>query len=126
MGWLRGFRCQERPRPQHLLFRCSGYDHEPQEHLPRLLSVIDCHTAHVPCKWATIHNKIDRRTNKETEKMPKVVKTGDGCLVTLEPQRPLVVESFKEYPPLGRFAVRDMRMTVAVGVIQKVEKTDKL
>merc|ERR1712167_318067 len=56
----------------------------------------------------------------------KVVKTGDGCLVTLEPQRPLVVESFKEYPPLGRFAVRDMRMTVAVGVIQKVEKTDKL
>jgi len=93
---------------------------------PGYSPVIDCHTAHVACKWATIHNKIDRRTNKETEKMPKVVKTGDGCLVTLEPQRPLVVESFKEYPPLGRFAVRDMRMTVAVGVIQKVEKTDKL
>mmetsp|Transcript_10599 Transcript_10599/g.25973 ORF Transcript_10599/g.25973 Transcript_10599/m.25973 type:complete len:439 (+) Transcript_10599:86-1402(+) len=88
--------------------------------------VIDCHTAHVACKWAVIHNKIDRRTNKETEKMPKTVKTGDGCLVTLEPQRPLVVESFKEYPPLGRFAVRDMRMTVAVGVIQKVVKTDKV
>jgi len=93
---------------------------------PGYSPVIDCHTAHVACKWATIHNKIDRRTNKETEKMPKVVKTGDGCLVTLEPQRPLVVESFKDYPPLGRFAVRDMRMTVAVGVIQKVEKTDKL
>merc|ERR1711916_137359 len=83
--------------------------------------VIDCHTAHVACKWAVIHNKIDRRTNKETEKMPKTVKTGDGCLVTLEPQRPLVVECYKEFPPLGRFAVRDMRMTVAVGVIQKVE-----
>merc|ERR1712137_920942 len=93
---------------------------------PGYSPVIDCHTAHVACKWATIHNKIDRRTNKETEKMPKFVKTGDGGLVTLEPQRPLVVESFKEYPPLGRFAVRDMRMTVAVGVIQKVEKTDKL
>jgi len=93
---------------------------------PGYAPVIDCHTAHVACKWAVIHNKIDRRTNKETEKMPKTVKTGDGCLVTLEPQRPLVVESFKEYPPLGRFAVRDMRMTVAVGVIQKVTKTDKL
>lgn len=58
--------------------------------------------------------------------MPKVVKTGDGCLVTLEPQRPLVVEAFKAYAPLGRFAVRDMRMTVAVGVIQKVTKTDSL
>jgi len=93
---------------------------------PGYAPVIDCHTAHVACKWAVIHNKIDRRTNKETEKMPKTVKTGDGCLVTLEPQRPLVVEPFKLYAPLGRFAVRDMRMTVAVGVIQKVTKTDAL
>jgi hypothetical protein len=30
-----------------------------------------------------------------------------------------------QYPPLGRFAVRDMRQTVAVGVIKTVEKTDK-
>jgi hypothetical protein len=35
------------------------------------------------------------------------------------------VESYNEYPPLGRFAVRDMRQTVAVGVIKSVEKTDK-
>jgi len=34
-------------------------------------------------------------------------------------------ESYNEYPPLGRFAVRDMRQTVAVGVIKSVEKTDK-
>ncbi|CAF4697350.1 unnamed protein product, partial [Rotaria sp. Silwood1] len=27
-----------------------------------------------------------------------------------------------DYPPLGRFAVRDMRQTVAVGVIKDVEK----
>lgn len=30
----------------------------------------------------------------------------------------MCVESFQEYPPLGRFAVRDMRQTVAVGVIK--------
>ncbi|CAN0351376.1 unnamed protein product, partial [Laminaria digitata] len=34
------------------------------------------------------------------------------------------VESFQEYPPLGRFAVRDMRQTVAVGVIKSVEKKE--
>jgi len=33
-----------------------------------------------------------------------------------------VVESFEQYAPLGRFAVRDMRQTVAVGVIKTVEK----
>ena len=35
------------------------------------------------------------------------------------------VESYNEYPPLGRFAVRDMRQTVAVGVIKSVAKTEK-
>ncbi|KAJ1528272.1 translation elongation factor EF-1 alpha, partial [Cladochytrium tenue] len=38
---------------------------------------------------------------------------------------PMCVESYAEYPPLGRFAVRDMRQTVAVGVIKAVEKTEK-
>lgn len=62
------------------------------------------------------------RTNKITEAEPKSVKTGDGCDVELKPLRPLVVEAFKSYPPLGRFAVRDMRSTVAVGVINTVNR----
>jgi len=32
------------------------------------------------------------------------------------------VEAFSEYPPLGRFAVRDMRKTVCVGVIKQVQR----
>lgn len=50
---------------------------------------------------------------------------GDACLVTLEPTKPLCVESFTEYPPLGRFAVRDMKTTVAVGVIKNVIHEEK-
>jgi elongation factor 1-alpha len=87
--------------------------------------VLDCHTAHVACKFQEIHNKIDRRTNKEVEKFPKSVKTGDACVVTLKPSRPMCVETFKDYPPLGRFAVRDMKMTVAVGVIKATTVKDK-
>jgi elongation factor 1-alpha len=37
----------------------------------------------------------------------------------------MCVEAFTEYPPLGRFAVRDMRQTVAVGVIKAVTKSDE-
>jgi elongation factor 1-alpha len=84
--------------------------------------VIDCHTAHVACKWELIKNKIDRRTNKVVEENPKAIKTGDAADVVMSPMRPLVVESFKAYPPLGRFAVRDMKMTVAVGVINSTER----
>jgi elongation factor 1-alpha len=36
----------------------------------------------------------------------------------------MCVEVFSEYPPLGRFAVRDMKQTVAVGVIKAVDKKE--
>jgi len=86
--------------------------------------VLDCHTAHVACKFAHIKEKMDRRSGKSLEDDPKFVKTGDACIVKLEPTKPMCVESFTEYPPLGRFAVRDMRQTVAVGVIKS--KTDAI
>jgi len=84
--------------------------------------VLDCHTAHIACKFSEILTKVDRRTGKELEKEPKAVKSGDACMVRLVPTKPLTVETFSDYPPLGRFAVRDMRQTVAVGVIKEVER----
>mgnify|MGYP001429170258 FL=1 len=81
--------------------------------------VLDCHTAHIACKFKNITQKIDRRTGKVMEENPKFIKNGDASIVELEPSKPMCVETFTEYPPLGRFAVRDMRQTVAVGVIKK-------
>ncbi|KAI9580867.1 hypothetical protein GQX74_013415, partial [Glossina fuscipes] len=82
--------------------------------------VLDCHTAHIACKFAEIKEKCDRRTGKTTETEPKAIKSGDAAIIMLVPTKPLCVESFQEFPPLGRFAVRDMRQTVAVGVIKSV------
>merc|ERR1711895_425608 len=86
--------------------------------------VLDCHTAHIACKFAEIKEKVDRRTGKSTEDNPKFIKSGDAAIVKLVPSKPMCVEAFSEYPPLGRFAVRDMRQTVAVGVIKSVEKKE--
>jgi len=82
--------------------------------------VLDCHTAHVACKFANIKEKLDRRSGKSMEENPKFVKSGDACIVDLEPSKPMCVETFEAFPPLGRFAVRDMRQTVAVGFIKAV------
>jgi len=87
--------------------------------------VLDCHTAHVACRFKHIEEKMDRRSGKVLEANPKFVKMGDACIVVLEPTKPMCVESFTEFPPLGRFAVRDMRQTVAVGVIKSVVALDK-
>jgi elongation factor 1-alpha len=84
--------------------------------------VLDCHTAHIACKFSELLSKIDRRSGKELEKEPKNIKSGDAAMVKLIPTKQMVVETFTEYPPLGRFAVRDMRQTVAVGVIKEVVK----
>jgi len=86
--------------------------------------VLDCHTAHVACKFAEILTKVDRRSGQELEAAPKNIKNGDSAIVTLIPSKPMCVESFTDYPPLGRFAVRDMRQTVAVGVIKSVVRKD--
>jgi len=86
--------------------------------------VLDCHTAHIACKFADIKSKIDRRTGQVLEEEPKSVKAGDCAMVTLTPNKPMCCEVFSEYPPLGRFAVRDMKQTVAVGVIKNVTKKE--
>jgi len=86
--------------------------------------VLDCHTAHIACKFTEIREKVDRRSGKKTEDNPKAVKSGDAAIVLLTPSKPMCVEAFSEFPPLGRFAVRDMRQTVAVGVIKSVTPKD--
>ena len=40
------------------------------------------------------------------------------------PSKPMCVESFQKYSALGRFAVRDIKQTVAVGVIKDVTKKE--
>lgn len=87
--------------------------------------VLDCHTAHVACRFDRIKEKMDRRSGKVLEVDPKFIKTGDASIVELKPTKPLSVETFTDFPPLGRFAVRDMRQTVAVGVIKAVTKEEK-
>jgi len=87
--------------------------------------VLDCHTAHIACKFYEILTKIDRRSGKELEANPKNIKNGDAAMVNLVPSKPMCVETFTDYPPLGRFAVRDMRQTVAVGVIKEVTRKGK-
>jgi elongation factor 1-alpha len=86
--------------------------------------VLDCHTAHIACKFEEIKAKIDRRDGKIMEAEPKCIRSGDSALVQMIPQKPMVIEAFNQYPPLGRFAIRDMKQTVAVGVVKEVTKKE--
>ena len=86
--------------------------------------MVHCHTAHIACKFAELLEKIDRRSGKKLEDNPKMIKSGDAAIVKMVPCKPMCVEKFLDFAPLGRFAVRDMKQTVAVGVIWDVDKTE--
>merc|ERR1712154_479593 len=47
--------------------------------------VLDCHTAHIACKYQEILKKGDRRSGKELEAFPKSVKNGDAAIVKWRP-----------------------------------------
>jgi len=82
-------------------------DH-PNKIMAGYTPVLDCHTSHIACKFNNLEASIDKRTGKTKEANPKSIKTGDAAIVEMVPSKPMCVEAFSEYPPLGRFAVRDM------------------
>ena len=46
--------------------------------------------------------------------------TGDAAIIKVKPLKPVAIESYKDYPQLGRFAIRDMGRTVAAGIVVSV------
>lgn len=64
--------------------------------------VLDCHTAHVTCRFAELKEKLDRRTGKKLEDHPQILMSGDAATAKLVPIKPMCVESFFTYPPLGK------------------------
>lgn len=83
--------------------------------------VLHIHTASVACRVTELTSKIDPKTGKEAEKNPQFLKPGDAAIVKMKPIKDLVAEKFKDFPALGRFAMRDMGKTVGVGVIIDVK-----
>jgi len=82
--------------------------------------VLHAHTAQIACQFKELIKKLDPRTGRVVEEKPTFLKTGDGAIVRFEPLQPISVESYAEFPEMGRFAVRDMGRTVAAGVIREI------
>jgi elongation factor 1-alpha len=84
--------------------------------------VFHCYTAQVACRFEEILKKLDPRTGQVKEENPDFIKTGDAAIVKVIPTRPMVIESSKKIPQLGRFAIRDMGQTVAAGICLEVDE----
>ena len=83
--------------------------------------VIHCHTAQVAGTITAIVKKLDPKSGQVTAENPDFIKAGDAAVVTIKPTKPLCIEKVKEIPQLGRFAIRDMGMTIAAGMVQDIK-----
>ncbi|MCE4610562.1 MAG: translation elongation factor EF-1 subunit alpha [Desulfurococcales archaeon] len=83
--------------------------------------VIHVHTASVSARIVEIVAKLDPRTGQVVEKNPQFIKQGEAAIVKFKPIKPMVIETFKDFPQLGRFAMRDMNRTVGIGIVTEVK-----
>ena len=82
--------------------------------------VLHSNTGQISCRFKELIAKLDPRTGQTIEENPAFLKTGDGAIVRFEPIQPISVETYADFPELGRFAIRDMGTTVAAGVIKEI------
>ncbi|TXT63813.1 MAG: Elongation factor 1-alpha [Promethearchaeota archaeon] len=83
--------------------------------------VIHAHTAQVAAKFVELKKKLDQKTGAVIEDSPKFIKKNEAAIVTMSPIKKLCLEKYEDIPEMGRFAVRDMGRTVAVGIVKDIQ-----
>jgi elongation factor 1-alpha len=95
--------------------------HHPTAIAEGYTPVLHIHTAQIPVRFAELIARLDPRTGQVIEEKPSYLKTGDAAVVRFEPLKPVAMEVYREFPQLGRFAIRDMGTTIAAGIVLEIE-----
>jgi len=83
--------------------------------------VIHAHTAQVAAKFIELSKKLDQKTGAVIEDSPKFIKRNEAAIIKLQPIKKMCLERYDKFAELGRFAVRDMGRTVAVGIVKDLD-----
>ena len=83
--------------------------------------VVHAHTTQVAAKFQSLVKKLDPKTGTVIEDSPKFLKKNEVAIVELQPIKKMCLEKYEDFPEMGRFAVRDMGRTVAVGIVKDID-----
>jgi len=83
--------------------------------------IVYVRTDHSSCKMSAIVWKMGKETGGQKVEAPVMLKAGEVAEVEWTPQQPLVVDTFKACPGLGRVAIMDGNAVVMIGKVNKVE-----
>ena len=73
---------------------------------PGQVALVFCHTQSTPCRLSSIVRTIDKKTGDTLQENPSSLKRGDVAIVEYVPETGFVIETFAEFPPLGRIVIR--------------------
>ncbi|ODV95036.1 hypothetical protein PACTADRAFT_50860 [Pachysolen tannophilus NRRL Y-2460] len=82
--------------------------------------VMHIHTAIEEVTFSALLHKLEKGTNRKSKKPPAFAKKGMKIIAILETADPVCVETYEDYPQLGRFTLRDQGTTIAIGKITKL------
>ncbi|SCV04165.1 LANO_0G08548g1_1 [Lachancea nothofagi CBS 11611] len=82
--------------------------------------VMHVHTAIEEVTITKLLHKLEMGSNRKSKKPPAFAKKGMKIIAVLEAEEPVCVETYQDYPQLGRFTLRDQGTTIAIGKIIKI------
>jgi peptide chain release factor subunit 3 len=91
-------------------------DHKPIIS-PGYTAVFHAHTAVEECTIKLLLGAIDRKTGEVSKQKPKFIKKGAFVSARIQLSQPVCLDTYKEFPQLGRFTLRDEGKTIAIGKV---------
>ncbi|XP_028331807.1 eukaryotic peptide chain release factor GTP-binding subunit ERF3A [Gouania willdenowi] len=94
---------------EHKSIICPGYN-----------AVLHLHTCIEEVQITALICVVDKKTGEKSKTRPRFVKQDQVCIARLRAAGVICLETFREFPQMGRFTLRDEGKTIAIGKVLKL------
>ncbi|XP_063286375.1 eukaryotic peptide chain release factor GTP-binding subunit ERF3A isoform X2 [Pelobates fuscus] len=94
---------------EHKSIICPGYN-----------AVLHIHTCIEEVEITALICMVDKKSGEKSKTRPRFVKQDQVCIARLRTAGTICLETFKDFPQMGRFTLRDEGKTIAIGKVLKL------
>ncbi|XP_031421371.1 G1 to S phase transition 1, like isoform X2 [Clupea harengus] len=94
---------------EHKSIICPGYG-----------AVLHIHTCIEEVQITALICLVDKKSGEKSKTRPRFVKQDQVCIARLRTAGTICLETFKDFPQMGRFTLRDEGKTIAIGKVLKL------
>ncbi|KAM9668634.1 eukaryotic peptide chain release factor GTP-binding subunit ERF3B [Dama dama] len=94
---------------EHKSIICPGYN-----------AVLHIHTCIEEVEITALISLVDKKSGEKSKTRPRFVKQDQVCIARLRTAGTICLETFKDFPQMGRFTLRDEGKTIAIGKVLKL------